>query len=438
MKINFGLRIVFLPLAFMPQLGTAADIAGRTLVALGDVAAVGEETRPLKRRSAVYDVDTVTTGPKSKAQFKMMDGGLLAVKENTQLIISTYEYDPETDTGSAVMNLLSGGIRTISGKIKNDNGEYQLKTPVGSIGIRGTHFEIELVDGEMFIAVWDGAIDVNVEVGGGVDLVSFGANENFSFGKIQANGQVTGLLTAPEVFDSGHSVDPTQDSEQQESTESEQDENDGEQSNNSGSNESSTLASNEGNADSLNVGMTESEQSASPTAQDDSPTEIVFEPTQDETPEVPLPEEFDKEPDFDDPTFDPIADRVGIANFSLDEHQIVSSLGAVSDVTVSMQINFDQQSVERGFLSFSDEGGEWLARFNGAIRGAELDVGVNYASHGDNLAEGEIDAIFTTSETINGNVALNEVDNPEVNASGTFELTETNESVASDDIATDL
>ncbi|EWH11572.1 hypothetical protein DS2_03650 [Catenovulum agarivorans DS-2] len=454
MKTKLNLCALLLPFALISNTASAAEIAGRTLVALGQVEASGEQKRALKRRSPVFDIDTVTTGANSTAQFKMMDGGLLAVKENTQLLISTYEYDPETDTGSAVMNLLSGGIRTISGKIKNDNGEYQLKTPVGSIGIRGTHFEIELVEGDLFIAVWDGAIDLNVDTSDIQQTVSFGANEQFNFGLIQANGQVTGLLTVPEVFESGHTAEPNQQTDETEQSDEDAETDDGSQSQDE--EQQSATANNqsqqsEATNDQTGDGNSGSQQQNTLAVELDTNSEApVLEVEEETVLDIPIadlvedvlpaiePEEVDKEPDFDDPATSPIADRVGLANFSLAEHQFNSSVGAVTDATVSMQINFDRQSVENGFLSFSDEGGEWLARFNGAIRGAELDVGVNFASHGNNLAEGEIGAIFTTAQTINGKIELKEVNDPETQASGTFELSETTETTQTEDISTDL
>ena len=460
-----------LSLAILTAPGKAADIAGRTLVALGQVEAAGEQSRSLKRRSPVYDIDTVTTGANSKAQFKMMDGGLLAVKENTQLLISTYKYDPETDTGSAVMNLLSGGIRTISGKIKNENGEYQLKTPVGSIGIRGTHFEVELVGGDLFVAVWDGAIDLNVETSGIQETVSFGANEQFNFGRIQANGQVTGLLTVPEVFDSGHSVDPTPDSEEAEQTESDEssdDENASSADNSTTSGSNSTGSSQQTASNNTTGGASTSSSTSSsqngqgqsqPTVVDNNQSnysnleivvdtssqpstetttlnvtdslEIVVDVTELE-PEVVDPQQQELQDDLQD---NPIFGRTGTASFALASHDFGEN---ITDVNMSMQINFDAQTVEQGFLSFTDEGGEWLARFNGAIRDAELDLGVNYAHHGNNLAEGTIDARFIEADTISGSVELSEQEDESVTAGGDFTLGESASPTSVDEVTTDL
>lgn len=206
-NLNPYLKCWLLTLSLVVSSNSVAEVlAGKTIIASGEVKASDQENiRPLSRRSPVYKVDRVTTAPNSQAQFKMIDGGILALQENTQLEISSYQYDEKNNTGSAVMNLLSGGLRTISGKIKSYNGNYQLNTPVGSIGVRGTHYEVEMVGNELFLAVWDGAIDFTSSKTQQVS--SFGEGEHFNFAKIeQSSGKVTGLLKAPTVFKNGHSI----------------------------------------------------------------------------------------------------------------------------------------------------------------------------------------------------------------------------------------
>ena len=196
----------------------ALSPAGKTMIAKGNVQAYENQSdvRKLKRRAPIYGVDTVATDANSKAQFRMNDGTLLALKESSKLLISEYKYNEQQGGGSAVMELVEGGLRSVTGAIKSNNGKYELKTPVGSIGIRGTHYEVEIVSGEVFIAVWDGAIDVNVEVGGTDQVVSFGEGEDFSYASINEEGEVTELLEPPANFNSGHSDDPVSEEEEEE------------------------------------------------------------------------------------------------------------------------------------------------------------------------------------------------------------------------------
>ncbi|WP_143871437.1 FecR family protein [Catenovulum sediminis] len=406
----------------------AQELAGRTLVASGQVDASSQgQVRKLNRRAPVYQVDTVITGENSKAQFKMSDGGLLAVQANTELIISSYQYDPVTDTGSAVMNLISGGIRTISGKIKDQNGQYQLNTPVGSIGIRGTHYEVELLDGNLFIAVWDGAIDLTVETDGSDELLSFGAGAAYNYAMIQPGGKVVGLLAPPAVFQEGHTTGPGEteekDSQQEDSSESGASEVKSQQADNT---LASPIKESSGISDAPTVvQIDENTQISISESQEKSVlVEVELVPEIDMTNPTEQANEQDIEQDI--VNVNPIADRVGIAQFELTEHAF-QGIGEVTSATMGLQVNFDQQTVEEGFLSFADQGGEWYARFNGAIRQAELELGVNFASHGDELAEGQITGAFSASDVIKGEISLQEVENPQVSAGGEFELRDTNE-----------
>ena len=226
---------------------SAIEVAGKTMVTKGKVRATSETTqeRKLRRRAPIYDNDVVTTGKAAKAQIRMSDGGMIALKENSELIIADYEYSEGDGQGSVVMELVKGGLRSVTGAIKADTGDYKLKTPVGSIGIRGTHYELEMVGTELFIAVWDGAIDVSVDTGAlAGETLSYGQGEDYSYASIDEEGNVTEFLEPPANFESGMSSE-TDDSEanseeeEEADSETEESESDSEQSSSEQSEEQS-------------------------------------------------------------------------------------------------------------------------------------------------------------------------------------------------------
>lgn len=115
----------------------------KVLVSVGDVEAVSSEgeSRALKRRSQVFETDTVTTQDKSKTQLRFTDGSMVALSPNSLFKIE--EYQLGGDKERAVYNLIKGGMQTITGAIgKNDKQDYVLKTPVATIGIRGTFYQL--------------------------------------------------------------------------------------------------------------------------------------------------------------------------------------------------------------------------------------------------------------------------------------------------------
>ncbi|MCQ8890489.1 FecR family protein [Pseudoalteromonas carrageenovora] len=358
--------------SFYSQANTTA--AGKTILARGAVVATdatSEQQRSLKRRDTVYGVDKITTGEKSKAQFSMSDGGLIALKENSVLNIANYEFDAGTQQGSASIELIKGGLRSISGVIKKNGGSYNVKTPVGSIGIRGTHFELQLVDGDMYVAVWDGAIDLTLQDN---SILSLGSNEAFSFAQVTSVGDVIKTTQAPAIFtQSIASINSNDESE------AEQDQ----------------IAENSASENNEDAGTLLADVYAEQQFQAVSNASLI----------------------------DQIAQRQGIFNYQATSFDVSSSLGEVSDFSMSMAVDFDNGTVPDGEISFNDAGGNWYAAYSGFIDLTKLDLAVTFASHNNNKAVGNIDAIFLNDiDTITGNFNLNEISNPAVNSSGSFRL----------------
>lgn len=374
MKHLIPVLTTLLCVSFYSQASTT--IAGKTILARGAVLATDAESaqqRTLKRRDTVYGVDKITTGEKSKAQFSMSDGGLIALKENSELNIANYEFNTTTQQGSASIELIKGGLRSISGVIKKNGGAYSVKTPVGSIGIRGTHFELQLIDGDMYVAVWDGAIDLTLE---DQSVVSLGSNEPFSFAQVTSLGRVIKTTQAPAVF-------------------------------------TQTIAT---ISDGTSVEQPTEQQSIVQNNTSEKTTDADISIT-----DVYAQQQFQA---VNDATLiDQIAQRQGVFNYQATSFDVSSSLGAVSDFSMSMSVDFDNGTVPDGEISFNDAGGNWYAAYSGLIDLTKLDLAVTFASHNNNKATGQIDAVFLNDiDTITGDFSLSEINNPAVNAGGDFRL----------------
>lgn len=201
MKYLTGL---LLPILFVLPNLTLAD-AGITLVASGSVSAAqdGSDEREVKRRSKIFETDLITTGPDSRAQFRMKDGAMIALTESSQWQVLEYKYQ-EAEEDAVAMKLLKGGLRTISGQVgKADHTQYKLDTPVGSIGIRGTHYEVRITaDGKLLLGVYEGTIAAETSQG----TIELGAAAEYSFASIDAGGNITYYETIPPEFSEGHSL----------------------------------------------------------------------------------------------------------------------------------------------------------------------------------------------------------------------------------------
>ena len=382
--MNSRIACVLCLIAWM--LGTsvnASESAGKTIMARGDVSASNNEgPRQLKRRAPVFLADSVKTGLVSATQLRMIDGGLLALQEETELAISTYDFNSQNKQGAVSMELLKGGLRTVTGALQTDKNNYRLKTPIASIGVRGTHYEAEMFNGDLYLAGWDGTIDIVVDTNG--RTFSLGPKEKYRFAIVRSDGSVEFLLNVPSQFSSGHSSDLLTSSSIQQAKWQQ------------------NVVDSAPPTENINVKLADALDNVGEAFIDN---DLLF---------VRLL------PDGD------IALRTGAATFDvLASSDFTSTAGSVSNINMSITVDFNNASIPTGNVSFNDSDGEWFAAFNGLINANALDVNVNFASHNNNLADGALNGIFIDSATaILGNVELFEIAQPEVNATGSFLLRE--------------
>jgi len=133
--------------------------AGSVTFASGTVTAERTPAAVLGRGDTVLVEDNVITAAASRAQLLMIDGAKIAIRPNSRIAIEEYVYAAAgagtsatiaTSAGdSSVIGLVKGGFRTITGAIgKEDPANYEVRTAVGVLGIRGTDFAVLLCGGD--------------------------------------------------------------------------------------------------------------------------------------------------------------------------------------------------------------------------------------------------------------------------------------------------
>ena len=198
--------LIFLMAFATSSVKAAEKEAGKTLLTRGDVTSnrVGRNIT-LKRRSSIYEKDEIKVGKDGRAQFRMIDQAIISLQENSVLQIKKYQFKEGDSSNSALLELLSGGLRTITGAIgKGNKKAYELRTPLATIGIRGTDYEVEIVSNGMYVAVWDGVIHLRARLRNGCNIL-LGRSKPFMFIFIDRLGKCTGLDEVPDVFREGHS-----------------------------------------------------------------------------------------------------------------------------------------------------------------------------------------------------------------------------------------
>lgn len=180
--------------------------AGKTLLTRGSVIAKRSSGNiGLKRRSPIFEKDEIHVGRSARAQFRMIDQAIISLQENSVLQIKKYKFTRGATSNSALLELLKGGLRTITGAIgKGNKKAYELRTPLATIGIRGTDYEVEIVSNGMYVATWEGIIHLRSRLKNGCNML-LGRSQPYMFVFIDRQGKCKGLQQVPNVFRAGHS-----------------------------------------------------------------------------------------------------------------------------------------------------------------------------------------------------------------------------------------
>lgn len=118
-----------------------------------------EDKRKLAKGDNVFQNEAIETGIKAQAEFILKDDTKLAVGPNSKLRLDKFIYNPDKKTGEIVLNAAAGSFRFITGLA--DKTAYRIKTPVATIGVRGTVFDGFVNDkGEMAVLLHDGEVEV--------------------------------------------------------------------------------------------------------------------------------------------------------------------------------------------------------------------------------------------------------------------------------------
>lgn len=151
----FAAALLFSQFAF-------ANTAARVEFSVGNVVAENAQgvQRPLAKGEQIDSGDTISTND-GRVQLRFTDGGYVSLHERTVFRIDDYRWEGVEDRKArSLFSLLTGGLRTITGRIAKINRKaYLMGTAVATIGIRGTEYTMQL-NHSLRGAVADGEIEV--------------------------------------------------------------------------------------------------------------------------------------------------------------------------------------------------------------------------------------------------------------------------------------
>ena len=152
MKLHtLGIKLLVLGLALLPMMADAAAppigrVVRLTGEQLGHAQAPGAPARKLAAGDPVYAAERIRTGAGTVLQIEFTDQGRFTLGPNAEFEVSRYSH--ATGAGDAFFSrVLKGAFRFVTGLIaRKERQNLQVGVVVATIGIRGTHFEGEVIE----------------------------------------------------------------------------------------------------------------------------------------------------------------------------------------------------------------------------------------------------------------------------------------------------
>lgn len=126
--------------------------------------------RDLAPKGDVLFKDKLRTGPGARLEAKLADDTVLTLGENGKLTVDEFVYKPGGRGGKLALNVTQGAFLFVGGKIEGPTGgNVSIKTPVGTLGVRGTTvwggpidggFGVLVLKGEVWVKTAHGTVDL--------------------------------------------------------------------------------------------------------------------------------------------------------------------------------------------------------------------------------------------------------------------------------------
>lgn len=154
----------FLPLTSSQILSNGEQKIGLFTLTIDQVDRLyrGEKFGTVRLGDDAISNETLSTFMESGATVQFLDGTLLTIGPNSEVTLDEFVYDAGANKGKMSLNILSGIVKFVSGRMSSES--YEIETPSGMATIRGTElvFLVE-PDGDMSLGVFSGGASLSVQ-----------------------------------------------------------------------------------------------------------------------------------------------------------------------------------------------------------------------------------------------------------------------------------
>ncbi len=148
LTVQFSVLISSLTLA-QTAIGTAVSV---------DDTITGKNDRVIRSQSSISSNERIRANASGLGHFKFNDGTKLVVGPGTNIVLDELVYNPNGSTFKKfVLKTGAGATRFISGN--SNSTAYEIVTPVGTLGIRGTAFDMQHLKGRTYLILVSGRVE---------------------------------------------------------------------------------------------------------------------------------------------------------------------------------------------------------------------------------------------------------------------------------------
>ncbi len=104
----------------------------------------GAATRQLMLGQQVVYHEHIVTAASGQTQILFLDELAMTIAPNSDVTIDEFVYNPDTGKGELAMSAVSGVLRFVGGKLSKNENAVTMKTPTGTLSIRGGVFMMNL------------------------------------------------------------------------------------------------------------------------------------------------------------------------------------------------------------------------------------------------------------------------------------------------------
>lgn len=145
---------------FAQAVGVNAAVRNKVVI----VGAGTKKARPAVVRERVSLNDEVRTAAASQLQILLLDRTTFTVGANARVAVDRFVYDPARNSRSTGVSVTQGAFRFMSGRtLRRPSGPVTVRTPVATIGVRGTIFEGVVGEDAIEIAEREAAVGRKVK-----------------------------------------------------------------------------------------------------------------------------------------------------------------------------------------------------------------------------------------------------------------------------------